>query len=177
VKRRRHAASSSCALLLLLAAAAPSASACELVLLEHRSGRELQRVPLDAAEPAVRVAFEHSVLGTPVVDRYLFKPRAVLVEERFEGSGYGLPHGAGPGERLVRDRAENRDGWRLELQRTVHPLVVRPLPAQRMRLLLPDGPLLLASLSIDAIELQARGCAANSEDAAHAASTASAAPR
>lgn len=168
--RRRLAAASRCALLsqLLLAAAAPFASACELVLLEHRSGRELQRVPLDPAEPAVRVAFEHSVLGTPVVDRYAFKPRAVLVEEHFEGAGYGLPHAAGPGERLVRDDDNKNagDGWRLELQRAVHPLVVRPLPAQRMRLLLPDGPLLLASLSTQAIELQALGCAASTTSAA-----------
>ena len=40
---------------------------CELVLTEHRSGAELQRLPLDAQAPEVRIAFEHSVLGTPVV--------------------------------------------------------------------------------------------------------------
>jgi hypothetical protein len=45
--------------------------------------------------------FEHSVLGTPVEDRYRFTPRGwrALVEERFDGEGYGLPHAAGPGER------------------------------------------------------------------------------
>jgi hypothetical protein len=34
-----------------------------------------------------------------------------LVEERFEGEGYGLPSAAGPGERLLRDGA----GWRVSL--------------------------------------------------------------
>jgi hypothetical protein len=37
-------------------------------------------------------------------------------------------------------------------------LVVRPLRAQRMRLLLPDRELLLADLSGQAIEIQALGC-------------------
>lgn len=142
------------AALLGAALLAPAAMACELLLLDHRSGRELKRLPLDAAGPTVTVAFEHSVLGTTVADRYLFSPQAVLVEERFDGAGYGLPYGAGPGERLTRDG----DAWRLELQRPVQPLVVRPLPAQNMRLMLPDGPLRLATLSTDAIELQTRGC-------------------
>jgi hypothetical protein len=125
------------------------------VLSEHRSGRELKRLPLAAAEPGVRVAFEHSVLGTTVVDVYRFRPRAVLVEERFEGAGYGLPQSEGPGETLQRDG----NGWRLRLERPVHPLVVRPLPAQRMRLLRPEGELLLATLGADgAVELQAHGC-------------------
>ncbi len=135
----------------LVAAAAPSTS-CELVLSEHRGERVLQRIAL--AEPGVRIAFEHSVLGTTVVDRYEFRPHAVLVEERFEGSGYGLPHAAAPGERLTHDAT----GSRLQLERLVHPLVVRP--AQRMRLLLPSGPLLLGELSAAAIELRAVGCAA-----------------
>ena len=39
--------------------------------------------------------------------------RWVLVAERFEGLGYGLPHQAGPGEQLVRDG----EGWWLRLQR------------------------------------------------------------
>ena len=137
----------------LVAATAPSAS-CELVLSEHRGDRVLQRIAL--AEPGVRIAFEHSVLGTTVVDRYEFRPHAVLVEERFEGSGYGLPHSAAPGERLTHDAT----GSRLQLERLVHPLVVRPLPAQRMRLLLPTGPLLLGEISAAAIELRAVGCAA-----------------
>lgn len=141
---------------LLWATAVPLAAACELVLAEHRGGRVLTRVPMDVAQPTVTIAFEHSVLGTTVLDRYEFKPHAVLVEERFDGSGYGLPHTAGPGERLVRDG----DGWRLELRRAVAPLVVRPLPAQNMRLLLRGGPLRLASLSPHGIELQLRDCPA-----------------
>jgi hypothetical protein len=134
--------------------AAPHADSCELVLTEHRSGRELQRLTLNPAQPTATIAFEHSVLGTTVADTYAFRPQAVLIEERFDGAGYGLPHHAGPGERLVRDG----DGWRLELQRAVAPLVIRPLPAQNMRLVLPAGPLRLAELSAEAIELRARNC-------------------
>ena len=144
----RHAGFLACVLF------APAAPGCELVLSEHRSERELLRVPL--AQPSVRIAFEHSVLGTTVIDRYEFRPHAVLVEERFDGTGYGLPHAAAPGERLTHDTT----GSRLELQRVVHPLVVRPLPAQRMRLLLDAGPMLLGTLSSQAIELRASGCAA-----------------
>ena len=150
-----------CAVALLAAAAccaasAPQAESCELVLTEHRSGRELQRLTLDPAQPSATIAFEHSVLGTTVFDSYTFRPHAVLVEERFDGTGYGLPHAAEPGERLVREG----DGWRLELQRAVPPLVVRPLPPQNMRLLLAGGPLRLAELSTQAIEFRSRGCAA-----------------
>ena len=149
----RHAALAACLLAQGATASAP-ASACELVLLAHRSGTELQRLPLDAAAPGLRIAFEHSVLGTTVIDRYRFAPEAHLVEERFDGQGYGLPHAAGPGESLQRDG----DGWRLLLDRRVHPLVVRPLPQQRMRLLLGDREWLLGAFGSQAIELQARGC-------------------
>ncbi len=146
------------ALLIVIAVplAAPHAAACDLVLTEHRSGRELRRIAMPVVHPSATIAFEHSVLGTTVFDRYVFRPQAVLVEERFEGSGYGLPHAAGPGERLLRDG----EGWRLELQRPVDPLVVRPLPAQNMRLLLHSGPMRLADLSTQAIELQLRDCPA-----------------
>jgi len=71
---------------------------CELRLTEHRSGRELKRLPLDRQAPEIRIAFEHSVLGTTVIDRYRFTPAPVLVEEEFEGEGYGLPAAPGPGE-------------------------------------------------------------------------------
>jgi hypothetical protein len=149
----RRAAAGAAACCLLAAGAAPAA-ACEAVLREHRSGTELMRLPLDAAQPELRIAFEHSVLGTTVVDRYRFTPRPRLVEERFDGQGYGLPHAAGPGETLQRDGA----GWRLMLDRAVDPLVVRPLPAQRMRIVLADRELPLATLSSAAIEIAARGC-------------------
>lgn len=134
-----------------------SAPACELVLSEHRSGVELLALPLDAADPQARIAFEHSVLGTTVIDRYRFTPTAWLVEERFDGQGYGLPHAAGPGETLLRDGS----GWLLRTQRSVDPLVVRPLPQQRMRLQLGARQWLLATLSAQAIELTVRGCPAS----------------
>jgi hypothetical protein len=148
----QRAATLACALL-----AGLPAQACELVLNEHRSGLELRRLPLDPAAPQVQIAFEHSVLGTTVIDRYAFDPQARLVEERFDGQGYGLPHAAGPGEQLQRDGP----GWRLTLNRSVQPLVVRPLPAQHMRLLLPGSePLPLSALSAHAVQLVAQGCGA-----------------
>ena len=148
------------AALLLSTLLCSAASACELILSEHRSGRELTRVPLAAKAPAARIAFTHSVLGTPVVDHYVWRHsqqgwRAHLVQEQFEGEGYGLPSAAGPGETLVRDG----QGWRLRLDRLVHPLVVRPLPAQKMRLQVETRPdLLLGSLSQSAIELRTVHC-------------------
>jgi hypothetical protein len=157
VTAARHAAAAAC--LLLAVQAAP---ACELVLSEHRSARELARLPLDAAQPALSVAFTHSVLGTPVSDRYVWRESAGrwlahLVEERFEGEGYGLPIAAAAGETLSRDGA----GWRLLLDRVVHPLVVLPLPAQHMRILVAGRePLLLGGLSRRSIEFRAEGCAA-----------------
>lgn len=151
--RRRHAA----ALAACLAAAAPVpalASGCELVLREYRSGVELQRLPLDAGAPELGIAFEHSVLGTTVVDRYRFAPTARLVEERYAGDGYGLPHAAGPGETLRRDG----DSWVLQLNRPVHPLVVRSLPQQHMRLLLASREWPLARWAAKSIEFTTSGC-------------------
>jgi hypothetical protein len=145
------------------APAGTAAPASTLQLLEHRSGRELLRLPhaagTAATAPELRVAFEHSVLGTTVIDRYRFTPQPVLVEEEFEGEGYGLPVAAGPGERLERlGPAGARQ--RLVLQRAVDPLVVRALPAQGMRLLLPGGALPLAALGAAAVEIRAEGCPA-----------------
>jgi len=128
---------------------------CELRLSEHRSGRELKRLPLDRRAPEIRIAFEHSVLGTTVIDRYRFTPAPVLVEEEFEGEGYGLPAAPGPGERLERLGPSR---MRLSLHRPVDPLVVRALAGPRMRLLLPQGDLLLASLGAPAVALEAVGC-------------------
>ncbi|MBL8340248.1 MAG: DUF1850 domain-containing protein [Rubrivivax sp.] len=152
-QRLRRAA----AAVLACGAAAGSAQACELRAFEHRSGREVLRAPLAAgAAPELRVSFVHSVLATPVEDRYLWRDGAwLLVEERFQGEGYGLPHAAGPGERLERTES----GWRLVLERPVVPLVVRPLLAQRMSLTLDGGrSWLLGVLTAHAVELRAEGC-------------------
>ncbi len=138
----------------LVASAIGPASACELSLLEHRSGRELLRVA--RAEPRLSVAFTHSVLGTPVEDRYVWRGGAWrLVEERFEGQGYGLPHAAGAGERLERDG----EVWRLQLDRAVQPLLIRAPAAAQMRLVLDDGrswP--LTGLAAGAIDVRALAC-------------------
>ena len=148
----------------LVACALPvttAALACELVLSEHRSGRELTRLALDAKRPAARIAFTHSVLGTPVVDHYAWRAdgagrwRAHMVQEHYEGDGYGLPNAAGQGETLVRDG----DGWRLYLDRVVHPLVVLPLPAISMRIVVGERPaVLLGTLSDKSIDMRAEGC-------------------
>ncbi len=150
----QRAAAWACALL-PLASATP---ACELVLSEHRSERALLRLPLDPARPAATVAFTHSVLGTPVADRYEWRAdarvwRAHLVEERFEGEGYGLPNAAAAGETLQRDGA----GWRLTLDRTVHPLVLPPV--QGMRVFVGERPAVaLNTLSHQSIELRVERC-------------------
>jgi hypothetical protein len=132
----------------------PAASACELRAVDARSLRELARWPLHPLAPEARIAFEHSVLGTTVIDRYRFTPEPVLVEEEFEGEGYGLPAAPGPGEQLLREGARQR----LLLKRPVNPLTVRVLPAQNMRLLLPHGEVLLASLGSASVRLDAPGC-------------------
>lgn len=157
--RQRAAAVVACALLV----AGPAAFACELVLTEHRGERPLARLALDPQRPAARIAFTHSVLGTPVVDHYEWRAdasgwRAHLVQEHFEGEGYGLPHAAGPGETLERAGA----GWRLHMDRVVDPLVVLPLPAQAMRVVVGEGPaLLLGALSTQSIQFRAIGCPAH----------------
>ncbi|WP_418315624.1 DUF1850 domain-containing protein [Piscinibacter sakaiensis] len=152
----QRAALSAGALLMMTMSA--GVAACELLLAEHRSGRPLARLALDPQRPTATVAFTHSVLGTPVSDRYEWRhegpaSRAHLVEERFEGDGYGLPNAAGPGQTLTRDGA----GWRLQLDRVVDPLVLPPV--QQMRVLI-DGqqPLLLSSLTNKSVALRAEGC-------------------
>ena len=131
--------------------------ACTLHVHEHRSGLEVLRLPLPTSTaPQLQLAFTHSVLGTPVLDHYTWRAGAwQLTEEQFEGEGYGLPHMAAEGETLQR----HGSGWRLLLNRTVAPLVVRPLPALQMRLLLPDGrQWLLGSFSTQALELTTTRC-------------------
>ena len=159
------------ALLAWLAVAAPVAPACELHLDDARRGTKLAQLPLDPKAPEVRIAFEHSVLGTTVVDRYRFTPRPHLVEEEFEGEGYGLPATAGPGEQLLTLPPQAPGGapglvsrggprQRLTLNRPVDPLVVRLQAGPRMRLLHPGGELPLASLGASTVAISAHGCAA-----------------
>jgi hypothetical protein len=137
-----------------------AAQTCELVLTEHRSGKFLVRLPINPIRPAADVAFTHSVLGTPVLDRYVWRPgpqgwRAHLVEERFEGEGYGLPSSAAQGETLERFGS----GSKLTLDRVVDPLVVLPLPAQSMRLVLSEQrEILFGQLSQKSIEIRAKNC-------------------
>ncbi len=139
------------------AATSTSTSTCTLQLQAHRSGQPLLRLPLPNHEPVqLQLAFTHSVLGTPVLDSYTWRNGAWhLTEEQFEGEGYGLPHAAGAGESLQR----HGSGWRLLLNRSVAPLVVRPLPAQQMQLRLPDcRQWLLGAISTQAIELTLLDC-------------------
>lgn len=140
-----------------------NSKACELVLSEHRSGIFLTRLTLNPSQPSADIAFTHSVLGTPVLDRYVWRFsaqgwRAYLVEERFEGEGYGLASNASAGEQLERHSA----GWRLMLNRLIDPLVVRPLPALKMRILLPDQrEQLLGQLSQQSIQIRVENCSPN----------------
>jgi hypothetical protein len=143
-------------LILVLALSAARADACSLVVQAAREPRELARLPLDPERPEIRIAFVHSVLGTTVIDRYRFTPQPVLVEEEFSGHGYGLPDGPGRGERWER-LADDRT--RLHMHRPVDPLVVLTLPSQRMRILRPEGDLLLGGLGVTRVRLQAEGCA------------------
>lgn len=154
-----------CAALALTSLLANGVGACELVLAGSRSARELARLPLHADPPSVRIEFTHSVLGSQVSDHYVWRQeggqwRAHLIEERFEGHGYGLPHQAAPGETLTREG----EVWRLRLDRLVHPLQAMPLPAQQTRLLV-DGraPILLGTLGAvggESIQIRVEHCKA-----------------
>lgn len=115
----------------LIALGGAAQAGCELVLTDHRGDRKLARWELPQA-PRFTIRFTHSVLRTSVRDTYEMRRhpqgwRAHLLEERFDGEGYGLPHAAlGPGESLH----PTQTGWLLRLNRPVDPLVVRPTPEQ-----------------------------------------------
>ncbi|HVL57994.1 MAG TPA: DUF1850 domain-containing protein [Burkholderiaceae bacterium] len=143
--------------MLVASAAAATEPPCRLELSEQRTGAVLAQLPLPPRQPQFAIAFEHSVLGHTVIDRYELRgERAHLIEERFSGEGYGLPHAAAPGERLGR----NGDAWTLALDRIVDPLVVRPLRDQRMRLRIGERELLLADLTARPVPILIRplGC-------------------
>jgi hypothetical protein len=137
-----------------------SAQACDLVISEHRSGKEVLRWPANQVPVQFDVSFTHSVLGTPVLDRYEFRWnrsqwQAVLVEEVHEGQGYGLPYGATEsGQRYER----TDDGWRLTLNRLVDPLVQLPLPSQNIRLAMDGQSVLLGDLSTRSLLIELHDC-------------------
>jgi len=145
---------------LVLMAFHPFAFACDLVLFEHRSGKEVLRWSVLKQPIHFNVSFTHSVLGTHVVDRYVFRQldgslKAFIVEEAFEGQGYGLPYGAtSPGEKFER----TNEGWRLSMNRMIDPLVQLPLPSQNIRLSMDDRSILLGSLSKRSMLITTQKC-------------------
>jgi hypothetical protein len=140
------------------------ASACELMLRTQRTDYTVLRIPLAVTSPTFTLAFEHSVLGTTVRDRYEIRTDAArqtlwLTEERFSGEGYGLPHAAN-GTSEVLQRTD--EGWLLKTNRLIDPLVVRPLRSQAMRLIVGTQTWLLADLAHTeanaAIEISSETC-------------------
>ncbi len=133
---------------------------CDLVVTEHRADREVLRWPINEQPPTFTVSFIHSVLGTAVVDRYEVRPvlgqwKSFLVEETFEGQGYGLPYGeTSPGERFER----TAQGWRLVMNRLVDPLVQLPLASQNVELRLQNRSVRLADLSRYSMRIEVQGC-------------------
>jgi|JI8StandDraft_1071087.scaffolds.fasta_scaffold253223_2 hypothetical protein len=141
--------------------AAHSASACALVLSEQRTGRVAATWPAHSTPVRLNVSFEHSVLGTTVRDSYEMRWdatqwRAHLIEETFAGEGYGLPYGPQAGEQMVRTAT----GWRLTLDRVIHPLVLLPLPEQNARITFGERTVHLASLSRKSLAVGLQDCAA-----------------
>ena len=149
------------ALLLYGLLGAQSVCACALVLSEQRSGRVAATWPVHSTPVRMSVSFEHSVLGTTVRDSYEMRWdggqwRAHLLEETFAGQGYGLPYGPQPGEQMVRTAT----GWRLTLDRVVHPLVLLPLPEQNARITFGERTVHLARLSRKSLAVALQDCAA-----------------
>lgn len=134
--------------------------ACDLVLTEHRSGKEVLHWPITERPIEFSVSFVHSVLHTPVRDRYEAKWvdgswKLYLVEETHEGQGYGLPYGAtADGERYVR----TEKGWQLTMNRLVDPLVQLPLPSQNVTLHSQGRSVLLGDLSPRSILIEVQDC-------------------
>lgn len=153
-----------CLVLAFLACSKVQAETCILELSEFRSGKPLTRLELKGPPYIFTIAFTHSVLNTPVSDRYIWQPdkkvgHARIVEELFEGEGYGLPDNAAPGEIFERIQTDDGPRWRLSLDRRVEPLAVLPLASQKMRIEITGQPaVLLGSLSNKTILVQGSGC-------------------
>jgi hypothetical protein len=139
----------------LLSGSLATTQACVLEL-HHRQqdgGQWLMSQAL--AEPRFTLAFEHSVLHTTVQDDYQLQGSSgafLLLAERFSGEGYGLPHTAAEGETLTQQGNQRQ----LNLRRVVSPLVVRPLAAERMRLLVGGQSLALSDISNKPIVFSSR---------------------
>lgn len=121
-------------------------------------------MPLDPGHLSFEIHFVHSVHSTPVLNRYVWRRgpqgwRAHLIEERFQGEGYGLATAPAAGETLTRVASPGGEAWQLTLDRPVDPLVVRALPAQQMRVSVGDAPpVLLGKLTPGAVHLQLDAC-------------------
>ena len=143
--------------------AQPSSQACYLTLAQHRTDLPLASILMRQRPVRFTIEFIHSVLGTRVSDLYEMRSdgghwRAHLIEETFEGQGYGLPYGVtAPGERYER----LGDGWRLTLDRVIYPLVQLPLPQQEIDLVWPMGRIRIASLSESSVRITLEGCPAD----------------
>jgi len=141
-------------------------SACSLVLTEHRTDHEVLRWPATQQPVQFVVSFVHSVLQTPVADKYEFRHhngrwQSYLIEETFQGQGYGLPYGAtSPGETFER----TPDGWRLSMNRLIDPLVQLPLPSQKVRLTMGAKTILLADLSRQSMRIELQNCLLDTEN-------------
>jgi hypothetical protein len=150
--------------LALLASLAAPLQACYLMVSEHRSGRVLTSLPLHGPPFRFDIAFTHSVLNTPVRDKYEWRAQseggqAWLLEEVFEGQGYGLPYDAQPGQHFRRVTSAEGERWQLTLNRRVHPLVVPPVRSQQMRIEIAGlKPVLLESLSKHSVLIHAVNC-------------------
>ncbi len=144
--------------------AAPAVT-CELLVAEHRSARPLHQLAIKPQQPEFSIIFEHSVLGTTVIDTYQVRVingthQTWLIRERFQGQGYGLPSSPGPFEQLKKVG----DDWVLSTNRLIDPLVIRPLRIAAMRLQIGEKIWLLADLLNNpnntnaALALSAQGC-------------------
>jgi len=150
--------------LALLSSLTGHALACQLIVSEHRGGQTLATMPLAGPPFLFDIAFTHSVLNTPVLDKYEWRAQpgggqAWLLEEIFEGEGYGLPYDAQPGQHFRRVKSAEGERWQLTLNRQVHPLVVPPVRSQQMRIEIEGlAPLMLEELSRNSMLISAVNC-------------------
>lgn len=137
-----------------------SESPCYLTLKEHRSDQLLAQWKMPDGPVRFSVEFIHSVLNTPVQDIYEMRAhhgqwRAHLVQEVFQGQGYGLPYAAtDSSETMIRDG----ETWRLTLDRVIDPFIQLPLPSQEITLVWGDSRVRLGDLSDRSVRITLQGC-------------------